>query len=223
MYAIVDEPPENRALLGRGISRQPLSLVRAGTAFVVVEKAEAHEATPPAIVAYDRVIRRIARLSPATLPLRFGSTAPDRAAVQALVTPVAALVEHSFERVRNAVQFTMRVSGRRAPKVRRSGSSRGAAAKRSLGPGTRWLAERIAVHRVPEIENLTEATRTWVREVRVERHDRPPLLATVYHLVSKRDVRAWRAAHERAVAELPSGVTVTTTGPWPPYAFAELG
>jgi hypothetical protein len=43
----------------------------------------------------------------------------------------------------------------------------------------------------------------------------------VYHLVPKKNVKKWRAAVEEGSALL-DRVTLTTSGPWPPYAFAEL-
>jgi hypothetical protein len=210
LYAIVEARP--RRALGKGVARRPLTLVRVERAYVVVERAEAPDATPEALVAHDRIIQRIARATPAVLPLRFASTAPDRAAIEALVAPLSGALADAFERVRGAVQFTLRVSGRRAAAPK---------AGRRVGPGTRWLAKRIAKQRVVEIAPLTEATRPFVREARAERHDRPPLLASVYHLVAREDVRAWRAAVARSLPLL-DGVRVTTTGPWPPYAFAEL-
>jgi hypothetical protein len=52
-----------------------------------------------------------------------------------IVLFLAVALERAFERVRGAVQFTLRVSGRRrrAPPI-----------DRLTGPGTQWLAERIA-------------------------------------------------------------------------------
>ncbi|MDF2691828.1 MAG: hypothetical protein K0S65_211 [Labilithrix sp.] len=213
MYAIVDRRPARTDLLGRGIARQPLALVRAGKAFVVVEEAAAREPTPAAIVAHDRVVRRVARLTPAVLPLRFGSTAPDRASVAALLTPLTGPVERALERVRGAVQFTLRVRGKAAPPTKPGAN---------VGPGTRWLAKRIARHQVPEVEAVRQATRPFVREVRAERQDAGTQLATVYHLVPRDDVQKWRAAFARSLADLPRSVEVTATGPWPPWAFAEL-
>ena len=223
LYAIVDRQPRDRARLGRGIARQSLSLVRAGSAFVVVEPAEPREATPRALVAHDRVVRRIARLVPSVLPLRFGTGAPDRAALEALIAPLAGSIAPAFERVRDAVQFTIRVSGRRSPP----------SIPARVGPGTRWIAERIARQQVPEVAAISEAPRPWVRDARAERHDRGrggkgsaprdrPHFASVYHLVARADVRAWRRALGLALEELPKGVSITTTGPWPPWAFAEL-
>ena len=214
LYAIVDRRPRSAEALGKGIARRPLSLVRAGGAYVVVELAEPREPTPAALVAYDRVIRRIARLVPSVLPLRFGSTAADRAALQALIGPLAGSLARAFERVRDAVQFTLRVRGRR--------DSAMPASAITGGPGTRWLVERLARHQVPEIASVTDATRPFVREARAVRHDRGTHFASVYHLVARDDVSGWRSALARSSKELPRGITLTTTGPWPPWAFAEL-
>ncbi|MBX3208939.1 MAG: GvpL/GvpF family gas vesicle protein [Labilithrix sp.] len=213
LYALVDRSPRPAAALGRGIARRPLAVVRAGKAYVVVEPAAAPEPTPAALLAHDRVVRRIARLSPSILPLRFGSTAPDRPAVRALIAPLASALGPAFERVRGAVQFTLRVEGRRSPARRPPVTA---------GPGTRWLTERLSRVEAPEIDVVTEATRPYVRALRVERHARGRRIASVFHLVAREDVRAWRRALARAVGGLPRGVSLTATGPWPPWAFAEL-
>jgi hypothetical protein len=219
MVAIVDRPPAGAGRLGKGIARQPLGLVRAGKAYVVVERSVGQAAltpSPAAIVAHDRVVRRLHRLCPAVLPLRFGAVAPDRAAVVAAISTLSAQLDPAFERVRGAVQFTLRVAGRR---------NKPPAVDRGTGPGTRWLNQRLARHRVPEIECVSEATRPFVRAARAERADeaRSERIGTVYHLVAREDVRRWRAAVAGAVDELPRGVHLTVSGPWPPWAFAELG
>ena len=57
----------------------------------------------------------------------------------------------------------------------------------------------------------------------VERQDAPPRLVTVYHLVDRRPLRAWRAVVARVLPSLArQGIVVTVSGPWPPYAFAEI-
>ena len=186
LYAVV--APRPRAALGRGIHRRPLEVLRIGRAYVVLERGRAPEPTASRVVAHDRVVRRIARAASAVLPLRFASTATDEAAVRALFAPLAAQLERALERVRGAVQFTLRVRGRpaRAPVLRG-------------GPGTRWLAAR---HTVPEIDPLTDATRPFVRASRVERKVRDGELATVYHLVPRPDVDAWTHAVSRARTSL---------------------
>ena len=222
LYAIVDARPPGP--LGKGIARRPLDVARVGRAWIVFERAAARPPTKTALVAHDRVVRRVAGASSAVLPLRFGSTVADRAALAELVAPLSSGIGRALERVRGAAQLTLRVHGARAQRRIPEGA----------GPGTRWLAARFARSQVPEIAALTEATRGLVREVRIQRHDRDPerpppprrsatahLLATVYHLVAREDVARWRAAVERALPHV-APVTVTATGPWPPYAFAEL-
>jgi hypothetical protein len=210
LYAIADVRP--RGPLGRGLGGHALAVVTAAGAFVVVERTAAPEPTPTRIRAHDRVVRRIAKQAPAVLPLRFGALVEDAAALRALLEPTAEALRTGLERVRNCVQYTHRVYGTAQP---------ASATESGAGPGARWLAQRVAARRVPEAEPIARATKPFVREARVERHDRPPLVASVYHLVPRGSVKGYRAALARGAAAL-DGVRVETTGPWPPYAFAEL-
>jgi hypothetical protein len=215
VYALVDERPRRGVTLGRGISRRPLSIVDAKGSLALVEHGEAPEATTRTLVAHDRVIRRLMRIFPAVLPVRFGTTAHDRRALEELIAPRAEELTRAFDRVRDAVQFTLRVNG--PPRRRRRARPGG-------GPGTRWLAERLEASRIPEFDAVREATRSWVREERTvgpSRTDRPDSLGSAYHLVARADVRAWRRAAERAVSTLPPGIVVSVSGPWPAYAFVE--
>lgn len=204
LYAIVDSPP--RVPLG------VLEVVRAGGAHVVVEKGEPRKATPANMKKHDRVVRRLVRACSAVLPFRFGSMVADRKSLAALLDPIAPAIDRALDDVHDAVQFTLRVYGKPAPRAK---------AKRGEGPGTRFMQERLRAHRVPEIEAVTEATRSFVRSSRAQRHDREPLLASVYHLVPRENVRRYRTALGKASNAL-SGVRVEATGPWPPYAFAEV-
>jgi hypothetical protein len=213
LYAILDRRPRRLELLGRGIGRRPLSLVRAGDAFVAIERYEPRQATVVALTAHERVVRRLWRLLPAVLPFRFGAIAPSAAAVRTWMAPLAESLEEAFDRVRGAGQFTLRVSGLSTP----VGS-----VDRSAGPGTQWLAKRAATNTVPELAGVTEATRPLARAMRVERHDRAPQFASVYCLVARGDVKEWRSAFARSLGTLPGGVRVTMTGPWPAWSFAEL-
>ena len=204
LYAIVDSPP--RAPLGA------LEVVRAGGAHVVVEKASPRDATPANMKKHDVVVKRLARACSAVLPFRFNSVVADRKALAALLDPIAPAIDRALDEVHDAVQFTLRVYGKAAPRAK---------AKRGEGPGTRFMQERLRAHRVPEIEPVTEATRPYVRAARAQRHDREPLLASVYHLVPRDELRRYRAALRTASKAL-AGVRVEATGPWPPYAFAEV-
>lgn len=213
VYALTDQRPPRQELLGTGMRRKPLSLIRAGKTYAVVELRDECEVTAAALVAHDRVVRRLSRLLPAVLPLRFGTVAEGTDAVKALIAPVGPSLERAFERVRGAVQFTLRVSG--LPTSPPPPDPR-------LGPGTRWLATQAARHAIPELASFLDTTRPFARALRIERRDDAPGLANVYQLVARHDVRRWRAAFRRSLRELPSGVHVTMTGPWPAWSFAEL-
>ncbi len=222
LHAIVGARP--REALGAGLAGGPLRIVRAGGAFVIVERAAAPEPTAKNLRAHDRIVKRIAAATPAVLPFRFGSVAEGATALRTMLEPVAPAIAKALELVSQCVQYTLRVYRTPASPTRAAASGRGGGrgrAKQPVGPGTRWLDARLRARRVPEIAPVTEATAALVRSSRVERHDRPPLVASVYHLVPRRDVARYRAALRRAASEL-SGVDVRTTGPFPPYAFAEL-
>lgn len=210
LYAIVDRRPA--ASLGRGLARELLSVVRAAGIFVVVGRAGAAPASAANLRAHDRAVRRIARACSAVLPFRFGSVVADRAALTALLAPIAPHVPGALERVRDSVELTLRIYGQASPPPRPA---------RGAGPGTRFLHARLRQSQVPEIATVTSALAPFVRASRVERHDRPPLIASVYHLVRSTDVRRYRAALASSARAL-DRVRVESTGPWPPYAFAEV-
>jgi hypothetical protein len=203
LYAIVDKPP-----------RAPLAnarVARVAGAYVVYDQAGAREANADNLKKHDRVVKRLARSCAAVLPFRFGSVVADRASLRDLLEAIAPAIARELENVRDATQFTLRVYGRAARPARTTAS----------GPGTRFMEARLRAHRVPEIDAVTKATKPFVRAARVQRHDRAPLLASVYHLVPRADVRKYRAALASSAKTL-EHVRVDSSGPWPPYAFAEL-
>ena len=75
--------------------------------------------------------------------------------------------------------MTLRVWGEQAAPPADAGVS-------GAGPGARYLAARRRARQVPEVETLRSRLGALVKAERVERHDRPPLLATVQHLRASR-------------------------------------
>ena len=73
---------------------------------------------------------------------------------------------------------------------------------------------------MPELEPLRPRLADLVRAELAERHDRPPLLATVQHLVRRGDGGRYLAEIDAARDSLRPW-RVSATGPWLPYAFAE--
>jgi hypothetical protein len=92
-----------------------------------------------------------------------------------------------------------------------------------VGPGARYLAERAVAQRtaadVQELTPIRAVLDRYVVAERVERHQTPPLVASVYHLLARGTAAAYTAAVEDAARDL-RGIRVTVSGPWAAYAFA---
>jgi hypothetical protein len=92
-------------------------------------------------------------------------------------------------------------------------------ASRAARTGADYLRARAAeaarARAVDGFEPVRLAADRWLRDERVEKLAG---IATVYHLVPRGSVHAYRVAVERAAAG--AGLRVAISGPWPPYAFA---
>jgi hypothetical protein len=123
---------------------------------------------------------------------------------------------------RGSRQAPARPGARRA-RTRRQGDAGEARSGTTAGPGTRYLAERTrarhAAAEVPELAPLRPVLERFVTAERVERHDAPPLVASVFHLVPRGDAAAYTDAVEAAAGAL-RDVRISVSGPWAPYAFA---
>src|SRR5262249_35818578 len=88
--------------------------------------------------------------------------------------------------------------------------------------GTRYLMKRRQASVPPGLARGMEVLRTrlanLVRSERIERHETPPLITTLRHLVSRRAGPAYRAVVEQGIPGL-EGVTLRVSGPSPAYAF----
>lgn len=217
LYAVMGGRPASEC--GSGICAEPLRLVAVGELVALVGDVPASpEVTAMTLRAQDAVLRRLAVEVDAVLPARFGTLLHDDAALADALARRRGPLAEALGRVAGCEQMTVRVWGDGAAPAPAAGAESGG------GPGTRYLTDRrrahAAGHSVPELEALRQRLGDLVRGERVERHDRPPLLATVQHLVP-------RGAGGRYVAIVDgcrAGVRpcrVSVTGPWLPYAFAE--
>jgi hypothetical protein len=216
LYAILGAQP---ASCGNGVCAEPLRLVVSGDLVAVVgDLPDTPELTAMTLRAQDGVLRRLAAAVDAVLPARFGTLLADDAAVTEALARRRGPLAQALGRVAGCEQMTVRVWGDGVATAPAAESATGG------GPGTRYLAQRRQAQeqaqRVPELEPLRRRLGELVRAERVERHDRPPLLATVQHLVP-------RGAGGRYVAVVDDARDalrpwrVSVTGPWLPYAFGE--
>ena len=197
LYAVIDEEPAEP--LGPG-----LRLIRCGDLLVVAGDAEL-KVTPENLAVQDAVVRGLSVT--AVLPIRFGEKVQDEEELCKLLKPRSSDLLAALEKVRGCEQMTLRVFGEPAPLPEPVEEG---------GPGTRYLAARRREiersHSLPEIEPLLDRLRPLVKAERIERKEQGKLLGTVYHLVRREDVPAYKEAMKDH--------RVTLSGPFPPYAFA---
>lgn len=214
VYALLGAAPAPDA--GAGLRAEPLRVVRVGDLLAAVgEMTERPTVSEATLRAHDAVVRRLADAVDAILPVRFGSLLTESSLADLLRVRARELSE-ALVLVAGREQMTLRVLGD-TPMTDVGGDD----APDDAGPGARYLAARRAEWRrareAPELARLRPALARFVRAERVTRHDTPPLLASVYHLIDRGTAAAYRTVVERAE---PDAVRVVATGPWPPYAFA---
>lgn len=215
VYALLAEPPGRPP--GRGLRGERLGVVDVeGLWAVAGTMPTAPSPSVSALRRHDAVVRRLARATDAVLPVRFGTVLAGRAALARALAGRGPTLRRALRLVRGREQMTLRVFGVVAPAPRREGTVPDGR------PGTRYLAARLAtaVHRrtVPELDAVRRGLAPLVRAERVERHDAPPLVATVYHLVDRGRSAEYLARLDRA-APRAHPVRVQASGPWPAYAF----
>ena len=223
LYAVVKHPP--LAPLGPGLAGEPLSLVAvAGVVAVVGEMADAPAATPDTLRGHDEVVRRLAGISDAVLPARFG-TVQDASALAEWLADAADGLGEALDLVTGREQMTLHVFHDEAPAAVAVEAREESADETGLGPGARYLAERrrhwLRKERVPELEPLRPRLDALVTAERVERRATPPLRASVYHLIERGRSAEYRDAVE-ANLDLVAGVRLRVSGPWAPYAFVPM-
>jgi gas vesicle protein GvpL/GvpF len=214
VYALLDGPP--RAAV-TGLAAEPLHMVTLGNFVAAVgEMADAPTVEAHTLRGHDAVVRALAASADAVLPARFGCFVADEAALREALLPRARELDDALRLVRGCEQMTVRVYGDPAAEPADEPAP-------AAGPGTDYLVGRLRERRraraVPELDPVRPALASLVRDERAQRHHTPPLLASVYHLIERGRAEAYRDAVARAGVSLGS-VRLTTSGPWPPYAFA---
>lgn len=209
VYAIVN----SRSQTVRAGGAEALRMVRRGSiAAVVGDHPRSSAPTPTNLRRYDRTMRALAGEFPAILPARFGTSIAEDELLFILSSRQTALTR-ALKAVRGRVQMTIRVV---APGERKDDGNEGA--KRSFSGASRgrdYLAGKARVARsVPGFAPIRRAVARWIRDERVEHRAG---VSSVFHLIPRSSIDAYRrAVHTTAAA---TGVRLVISGPWPPYAF----
>jgi hypothetical protein len=175
---------------GAGTAPPPLRVVEADGLGAVCAEPAAEPATAEALWRRETLLEALME-ERALLPVRFGTVLRDEAEVARAVRERSRELRAGLERVRGAVELSVRVFEPDGAAEPRSGAEYLARA----GDGARVHARLAALARA------------------AVRRPAPELLRGAY-LVERGRVEAFVAEVER----IPSAVC---TGPWPPYSFAE--
>jgi hypothetical protein len=183
--------------------------------------------TPANLRSYHRLVQALADDAPAILPARFGTSVADLEELRLILGFRQEGLRKNLRVVRNRVQMTVRAVPhhlRQAPD--RGGRTDGTdssgrrqrSAKQSFS-GTSYLRARAMARsqiEVPEFEPVRSAVKRWIKATRVEKRGG---VVSIYHLVPRGSVGAYRRAFEHAAADV--DLRPRLSGPFPPYAFAE--
>ena len=214
LYAVLAAPPPAAGV--HGLAGEPVRALRLGDLVAAVgDVAAAPALTAETLRAHDEVVRALAAESDAILPARFGSFVSDETALVEVLTAQAAALGDALRLVEGCEQMTARLFAATA-----------AAAPEepvlAAASGTEYLEARRRARRrareVPEAAPLRACLEGLVRAERVHRHDAPPLVASLYHLIARGRAAEYLTAVTAAAAAL-APTRVRATGPWAPYAF----
>jgi hypothetical protein len=218
-----------------GVAGERLRRTRvAGIDLIVGNIATVPRPTDAALRRYDAAVRRLMATHGSVLPARYGTFAPTLEDLAQNVKDRRDAIRSALRIVRHRVQMTVRIfrgSDRGQTPVRTpvrprtdpgpNGVRSGSEYEYGATQGRQYLQRRAAELQIPGADPLRTAVRKWVRSERVEPRARGPLAGSIYHLVPRGAAPAYRTAVERAARA--ANLTVVVSGPWPPYAFGELG
>ena len=215
VYAIVGSPRNAGRVSSAAGSR--LRAVRSASTAAIVEDRETPAPTRRMLQAHDRVVRRIAAVAPAVLPVRFGTTIPTDRALVSMLMSWSSDLRTALRLVDGCEQMTLRLfvapAAAGEPTANRPGDS---------DPGTTYLTQRAdaqsRARSAPEIDPLREALGPLLHAERVApRRGSSSSLVTAYHLIPRGSSSQYRRRLQRRAAAL--GLRAVISGPWPPYAF----
>ena len=205
-----------------GITGERLRAVdMAGVEAVVGAQARVTRATTAAMRRYDEVERGLMAVYASVLPARFGTCAAAVGDLAQSVRDRRVSIRRNLRLVRQRVQMTVRIFGSEPAQSRHRAGTEPAQSGHRAGTeqGTQYLQRRAEELQIPGAAAVRDAVARWVRAERTERHMQGRLVGSIYHLIPRGAVPAYRRAIERAA--LDANVTTIVSGPWPPYAFTE--
>lgn len=197
--------PRRLTVLGRR-----LEVLRFGKVEAIVSASYRPEPDTDHVKAQHEIVSRLSGRVRALLPARFGSLVTEQS-LRSLVASRGPELLAALKRVRGCDQMTIRIFGApdRAPTPVEDSRS-----------GADYLRDRRArAHREPSEAVLVRREMTAVVEAERSEPGHGALRVTIYHLVRRTRLAAYRRRASALQASL-APHTVKVTGPWPVFAFA---
>ncbi len=212
LYAVTDGDPD--AIEGTGIDGRPLRAVACeGLVAVVGEVGAGLDLSEEHVWRYEETVEGLMS-GRAILPARFGSVVDDDDAARAALRARRDELAGALEEVRGAVELAVRAiwsDGTEAP---------GADVPRD---GTDYMLGRLKLlHRAERIAGRLEPLGALARRSTQSLLVRPSVPILGSYLVDDARVAEFGAAVRRLDAEL-AEVSLSCSGPWPPYSFTGEG
>ncbi len=176
--------------------RPPLRIVESGRLAALCAPAEERELTPEALWEHERLVEALMEQRD-VLPVRYGTRVRDEEEAARAIGEREAELAEALDKVRGAVELSVRVIGDRPPPA----------------SGTEFIRGRAEVAALHERLSLVarDSARRPARAV-------GELMRAAY-LVDRGAVDDFVALVERLQAEADGGLRLLCTGPWPPYSF----
>ena len=193
----------------RGIQDEPLTRFSFRDALVIGGEITALPTIDAeTLKAQDALVRALHDRSAALLPMRFGMTIPEVAAIHAALANLS--IMRKLQEVRGREQMTLRVLGA-------DPSDQSAENQTS---GTAYLMAR-AKQRWPsdEMRAVSSGAASLVRGVHVDSIHQQGVHGSLYHLIDRGQSEEYTRMIQMSAAQVPH-VRVIITGPSPAYAFA---
>jgi hypothetical protein len=205
LYAITDNPGPPLPDVA------PLTLVPIDGLAAVCTPAGEAELSPETLWRHEYVVETL-MADRDLLPVRYGTRLEDEAAVARAVEERRDELVAALDRVRGAVELSVRVVA--------TGGPRGAVAA-DAGSGAEYLRMRARAEASHErtARTVHEPLAALARST-VEGRPRPPELFRAAYLVDRDAVERFAAEVARLQDEN-AGLGILCTGPWPAYSFSE--
>ena len=214
VYAIADREAPAAA---SGLHGSRLRSLRSGPLVAVVsEHRVLPEADETELWAHETVVEQLMQTS-TVLPMRFGTTVEGDAVLLALIEERREEFEAGLERVRGAVELSVRAQLPEAPEPVPVPDSEPGEAEH---PGAAYMLDRA--RRLRQGEELAEAIHqplvSLARESAQRRHAGVQATFRAAYLVDEENVAAFGDAVGALNMQLRE-TKISCTGPWPPYNF----